>query len=151
MCDNDGELVFYLNKDGYDVVLDNVTAKVVEGTEGNGRIFAEKSFVKTGNAVDSRGNDKDPDTEEYYHEGESGDHEGESGDATSEYMTVTGGWRAYANAPAVYDTLYDAWIKRNVEPGVIPESDDYKLASPFILFDDEHKFYVQWPSATTSQ
>lgn len=144
LCDKDGELTFYLNKDGVDAVLDSVTEKVVEGTEDNGRIFAVKGFVQTGNAKDSRGNDIDPETGEYYHEGV-------SGNATSDYMTVTGGWRAYANASEVYAALYDAWINRNVEPGEMPESDDNKLPSPFILSEEEHKFYVQWPSATTSE
>ena len=141
LCDSDGEQIFYLNRDGVEYILDDVSDKIVEGTDGNGTIYALKSFEPTGNARDSRGNDIDPETGEYYYHSV-------SGTATSNEMTVTGGWRCYVNAPSIYETLLDAWNNRNIEPGGMS---DNKQASPFVLTETEHKLYVQWPSATTDE
>lgn len=65
-------------------------------------------------------------------------------------LTVTGGWKAYANAPAAYNSLTEAWNKRNTEPGDMPSDiNTRKVKSPFIMVSNEHKLYVQWPSGTT--
>jgi hypothetical protein len=145
LCDRNGAVTFYLNNGGADAILDNVTTKVVEGTDENGRIFAKKPYISTGFAKDSRGSDSDPVTEEYYHEGE-------SGTATSNVLTVTGGWKAYANAPKVYSSLNEAWNKKNIEPGSMPSPIKTRtVTSPFVMTENLHKLYVQWPSATTDE
>ena len=143
LCSNNGPVSWFLKIDGTDIELDSVASKVVEGTDANGQIFATKPYIATGNAKDSRDSDIDPNTEEYYHQGS-------SGTAESNMLTVTGGWKCYANAPKVYNSLSDAWSKRNTEPGSMPvDINKRNVKSSFVMTSNEHKLYVQWPSGTT--
>lgn len=139
LCDKNGTVSWFLNEDD----LDSANVYVKEGTEVNGNIYAKKPYVSTGYAKDSRNSEKKPNTEQYYHKGA-------SGIAESNQLTVTGGWKSYANAPKVYSSLTDAWNKRNTEPGSMPSDiNTRKVKSPFVMTSNEHKLYVQWPSATT--
>ncbi len=136
-------MTYYLRKSGSDTELP-VTAKVVEGNYTvNGQVVGKKPYSRTGNAKDSRGNERNPSTGAYYHQGA-------QGTAVSNLLNITGGWKAYANAPKSYTSLQTAWNARNTEPGAMPSDiNTRKVKTSYNMSDASYQFYLQWPSATT--